>query len=1655
MSKVRLELKADFGPKRGHTFSGIVVEPDYDEIMRVVCNKLKLKKGSEYLLVLRDKFRGAQVLSKDSDLKTILRDGATVVITMERPQIRLPKPPRWPWPSAMGKVVDTDEEVSNGDGLPRFQWDVSDIGDGVSHDEPPDIAAPLPASISFAPPTCAKVSEELGPWHGPWPVFQGNVLPLLRKAIEKEKSFLEKNMGEYIAFDYHASNATELPAMFPDPQNLPRKSDARLIAAVRRECRGLLVCAVTGHIIARRLPKFFNINELEETGKDRLPDGGIATEKLDGSLVSPVLLGGKVRWAGKSARVDAVEEYAARHKDIETVADLVRQGVTPIFEWCQAGPPVAVIAHAESRLVLIAVRDMITGEFWADDRLRALPCDVVKRIPFEHVENLVDTTRQALGMEGVVIAWPELGCMVKLKTSWWITMAASQSKGGGQPALALKSALQQLPLSSIPQTSVWQAVLTADDDQIALVYSELTTPAQASLRAFVVAVQLGLSKLDEELREWAECVRGASESELAAVAGGWPASILGAYERRAPLAEQGLRKFLMKLALAGDLLAVEAIVGTTWDGSRQTVEFCGHLGEFDKAPDTLVSHVISQYLPRKIQEYMGHAISDEACVRVDPMYEPSEGKIKGMWELFEDTGVIDLRVDLQPRAKTFNFHNGDRDFAHWQVQFGPNDKCPRSTKQREGARKGCFAGVLLRTGVDVSFGQLRDAMRLSFSSQKVVKLDPSPSRISQIYMDLDGVLVDFEAGFLEEFGCIPEPKARWQYIERTAGFFEALPWMDSARRLWEHMRQTGLPITILTGIPEGTLGQRSAVEKRAWVARELGEGVEVITCLTREKPMHSGPGRLLIDDRPQKDWEMAGGRQVLHRELPETMLAAVDMGLGRPFSALRENIHLIDTLSEDLRVACDKAEALALDAEWPPDRAGSPPNQATLLQLAFRPNPLGIVYIIDMLAWDVELQAYIRDLLVSDLPKLTFGPSDVERLGMRMSAVTDVQEESLSLVLQARRSGLVLNKSKQLQAADWSARPLRDEQLTYAATDALVLFELEHTSTRSAQLARKTERSHKGGRNATIEYTGIFLTAESRRKLLRILPPQFASVAADHMTLTWRPDSVKGLAIGSSIKVKVTGFGFNDSVQAVSVVTQELDARSGHITISHGQDAAAVEANDLEYASRESFTLDGNLGVCVILSAVNQNTLPESMVARVYNLLEGQPGQSERFEHLTKSQRYALHVLSDELGLEHRSEGKKETDQRKIILTRPRRLPKLSPQASKDAEKLIVKDPRKFAALFGDVPGLFLHGRITRTGITWEAGTKVPPTLQDPLAGQCLVIMRGFPGCGKSSLATLLQKKLHASIISADNFWKGSEHLHEAHEKCRQEFLDMLGKQQSVILDNTNVRMSDYAFYRSNAEIVGYSVVVLEVVCESTAELERFRKRSLHDVPGGAVGGMWARWEQDPVALRLAAYVPQELMPWLTQLGMIGHPPFTHLMMPKGPFLSIPPHYRSEFFERFAAEWGQHYISEQARPEAFKLFFDIDKLPLEKLIPTLQVLRELTGVPLMVTGTTELPPGHHVFAPGKVVDVTTALDLRRQWLEKVPWLEHHVDKQIYNGGKQSFLDGGRGPALRLVGSRKISKEGVDTSRVHSVVGRFDLVWEENPPWEWSDVSILE
>ena len=129
-----------------------------------------------------------------------------------------------------------------------------------------------------------------------------------------------------------------------------------------------------------------------------------------------------------------------------------------------------------------------------------------------------------------------------------------------------------------------------------------------------------------------------------------------------------------------------------------------------------------------------------------------------------------------------------------------------------------------------------------------------------------------------------------------------------------------------------------------------------------------------------------------------------------------------------------------------------------------------------------------------------------------------------------------------------------------------------------------------------------------------------------------------------------------------------------------------------------------------------------------------------------------------------------------------------------------------------------------------------------------VIILRGAPGAGKSSLARLFQllNGPATAVVSADayvfadgNQWS-PERLQEGHSRCWAQFiLHLKNKVPVIIVDNTNQLVRDYERYWTFAEMQGYNV--RHIVVENRHQgqnahncppevVERARRRIMSDL---------------------------------------------------------------------------------------------------------------------------------------------------------------------------------------------------------------------------------
>lgn len=137
-----------------------------------------------------------------------------------------------------------------------------------------------------------------------------------------------------------------------------------------------------------------------------------------------------------------------------------------------------------------------------------------------------------------------------------------------------------------------------------------------------------------------------------------------------------------------------------------------------------------------------------------------------------------------------------------------------------------------------------------------------------LFLDLDGVMADFDGAFPAVFGLDHRTladEAMWEKINSHGSFFRDLPVMEGAQAFFETIRH--LKPIILTACPR-TNYAHVARQKRAWVREHLSKDCLILPVLGgHNKPlfMHQ-PGDILIDDYGKncRAWEQAGGRAIKH-----------------------------------------------------------------------------------------------------------------------------------------------------------------------------------------------------------------------------------------------------------------------------------------------------------------------------------------------------------------------------------------------------------------------------------------------------------------------------------------------------------------------------------------------------------------------------------------------------------------------------------------------------------------------------------------------------------------------------------------------------------------------------------------------------------------------
>lgn len=151
--------------------------------------------------------------------------------------------------------------------------------------------------------------------------------------------------------------------------------------------------------------------------------------------------------------------------------------------------------------------------------------------------------------------------------------------------------------------------------------------------------------------------------------------------------------------------------------------------------------------------------------------------------------------------------------------------------------------------------------------------------IEKIYIDLDGVLADFDA-WKDEFGKThPEINTDiqefWTQAATVDRLYYHLDLMPDASALMMYLESLGIPLAILTAIPRRKSIPSAESDKREWVKENIGDIEFHIGPFAKDKQRFSKPGMVLIDDKQKNidEWNAKGGDGVVFTSTNRTIKA--------------------------------------------------------------------------------------------------------------------------------------------------------------------------------------------------------------------------------------------------------------------------------------------------------------------------------------------------------------------------------------------------------------------------------------------------------------------------------------------------------------------------------------------------------------------------------------------------------------------------------------------------------------------------------------------------------------------------------------------------------------------------------------------------------------
>lgn len=133
--------------------------------------------------------------------------------------------------------------------------------------------------------------------------------------------------------------------------------------------------------------------------------------------------------------------------------------------------------------------------------------------------------------------------------------------------------------------------------------------------------------------------------------------------------------------------------------------------------------------------------------------------------------------------------------------------------------------------------------------------------------------------------------------------------------------------------------------------------------------------------------------------------------------------------------------------------------------------------------------------------------------------------------------------------------------------------------------------------------------------------------------------------------------------------------------------------------------------------------------------------------------------------------------------------------------------------------------------------------------------MRGIPGSGKSTIAQMISNATNGVICSTDDFWynEDGDYIYDVAKAGYAHLLNqrkvaayMAEGQESIIVDNTNIKVSDMQPYLNLSVMFLYTVQVIPVYAElEVCKLRNAARNENRRIPEEVIDRMNATFNHD------------------------------------------------------------------------------------------------------------------------------------------------------------------------------------------------------------------